>query len=218
MRQIAEKYDANRDRLGSEFVVLRTYYGGGKAHDDKIGGWVEECKELDEDLFGGSEEAWWRILDNKTMFDMGEGSWDKIYEVLPELVLAHEGPLLGPTEVSDVAETIAAYGEEFDPIEDDYEEAIMGTVAAGAMFLLVVDEEAFEEEELLLVWRDKKGNVVKQRTLEAHEVANIQYDASRGALFQSGYWEGAETGAKYRTRGELMRVMLPVVQPGAAPP
>lgn len=212
LRRIAERYIAHNEQLGGELVVLRTYYGGGNVDDEKLRAWLEEADPFDESL-GGRNNRWWRVLDDATLFGVSqEDGWQSVYNVLPELASPHSRRAFGDDDVEAVKELVfAAAGDEQEPEEDDYEDAVMAVVATSAVILLVADQQAFEEGEFGLVFQDKKGNIIRQGTINPTEVQNLLHYNSRGALFESEYWLDAAVGKKYKTRGEIMRSLLPVV-------
>ena len=92
------------------------------------------------------------------------------------------------------------------------EAAILLAAKTQPPWLLVLDKEAFETEELGLILRDKKGNPVKETELAPEEMFTFRGAWERGMLPGSGYWEYGRVGPKYRTRGKIMRQLLPLVR------
>ncbi|KAH8891137.1 hypothetical protein GQ53DRAFT_794319 [Thozetella sp. PMI_491] len=210
LRRVAEKYVTQSNQLFDELVVLRTYYGGGAADDEKLRDWLEQADPM-EDAFGGVDDRWWRVLNDATLFDMGSENWSRVYEVLPELAASSHHRAFSNKDIDATQELVLAKGDEAELEEDDYEDAIMGIASASSGMLLVVDQKAFENEEFWLIFRDKKGNIIKEGTIKPDEVQYLREYNSRGALWESEYWLDAAVGKKYKTRGEVMQALLPLV-------
>lgn len=168
LRCIAEEYITQSGYLSGELVILRTYYNGGTEDDDKLRGWLEEADPFDESP-GGPDNRWWRVPDDAPLFYMGSGSWQGVYSVLPELAVPRLRRTVGDGEDVDAVKAralaVAATRDERKPDVDDYEEAVMKTMATGVWYLLVVDQQAFEDEELGLLFRDEKRNGVREGTM-----------------------------------------------------
>lgn len=214
LRRIAGMYVAQSEQRFGELFVLRTYYGDGAADDDeKLHEWLEQADPCNES-FGGPDGRCWRVLDDAALFNLGSEKWQNIYDILPELAAPSTCRTFGDDDVDAVRELVSARGDERDPEEDDYEEAVMATAAIASGFLLIVDQQAFEEGEFGLVFRDTKGNIVKEGAIKPDEVQYLLGYNSRGALTESEYWVDAAVGNKYKTRGEVMRRLLPVVMSG----
>ena len=210
LRRIAQQYvDVGRRRnLPGQLILLRTYYGGGAEDDDKLRGWLAQADPKQES-FGHPETHWWRILDDPALFDLGSEPWLSVYDRLPELAGWATNRAFGESEVNAARDLVFAV-EDREPEEDDFEDAVMSVASRGG-FLLIVDEQVFEEGELGLVFRDAKGNVVREGTIPPEEVEwMLGYDF-RAALEESEYWLDAEIGKYYKTRGEIMRAILPIV-------
>ena len=211
LRQIATKYDP-RHPLFETIVVLRTYYGDGS--DEKFGRWIKDATEAFEeidpygDLFGEPEDRWWRILDDASLFNMGSESWQSVYNVLPELAALELRRDFSQSDIREVKDLVSILCESREPEEDDYEDAICAIAKAG-FWLIVADEEAFRDGDLLLVFIDKKGNVVRQTGIEPEVLPDLPHYILRGSVTESGFWTDAEVGKKYQTRGDIMRVVLP---------
>ncbi|KFA48101.1 hypothetical protein S40293_08368 [Stachybotrys chartarum IBT 40293] len=213
VRQIAHKLVAICKQLSGELILLRTYYGGGAADDDRLRAWLDQADPFDES-FGRRDDHWWRVLDNAALFDMSAEKWEAIRNVLPELAAPRLDRTFNQGDVDDVQKLVLPAAGDEEPDEDSYKEAIMNVAAVGH-YLIVLDQEAFEDEVFLLVFQDKKGNLVKQGSIKPAEVQNLLQYASRGALHSSEYWLDAEIGSKYKTRGQVMRALLPVVMENA---
>jgi hypothetical protein len=151
------------------------------------------------------------VLDDAELFDFGD-DWQQVYTVLPELAAPRADRQIFDIEGirETVRETIAP--EELD--DEHYEDAIMLNATIGTNWLLVLDEEAFETEELGLILRDEKGNPVKETTITPNDELNGFYISVsiRGMLSELGYWQDAAVGKKYRKRGKIMRKLLPLVK------
>ncbi|PKS06066.1 hypothetical protein jhhlp_007900 [Lomentospora prolificans] len=79
---------------------------------------------------------------------------------------------------------------------DDYEDGICSHVAMGHAWLLVLDTEAFETEELGLLFRDKRGNTLKDSLIRSGQLQELFIYNFRGALTESHYWQDAALGKK----------------------
>jgi hypothetical protein len=214
LRRIAEKYA--RDLAFDEIVVLRTYYGG-IGDDDKMSRWVYHAAESFEvsnpgqGLFGELEDRWWHVLDDASLFDTGSEKWQSVYSVLPELATPALQRNFSQLGVDFAKEEILVVSETREPEEDDYEDAVAAAAVQGC-WLLVLDEEAFRDEEMLLVFRDMKGDVVRQIAIKPDEAENLPHYRLRGSIRESGYWTDAVVGKKYKSRGEVMRAVLPLIK------
>ncbi|KAJ4129211.1 hypothetical protein NW768_007746 [Fusarium equiseti] len=213
LRQIATKYDP-RNPLFETIVVLRTYYDDDS--DEKFNHWIKDAIEAFEemdphgDLFGEPEDRWWRILDDPSLFNVGSGSWQSVYKVFPELAAQELRRDFNRSDISEVKDLVSVVCESRDPEEDDYEDAICAIAKTG-FWLIIADENAFKDGELLLVFMDKKGNIVRQTGIEPETLPDLPHYSLRGSITESGFWQGAQVGKKYKTRGDIMRKMLPLV-------
>jgi hypothetical protein len=220
MRRIAEKHIQDSFSFPGRFIVLRTYYGGGQKDDEVIRQWMQQVEdEKDDDYetpFGPPDDRWWRVLDDPALFDMGSEDWTAVYNVLPELACTQPCPVLDKEELKEATEMVHKRID--DPIEDDYEDAIKEVAARpGQPYLLVVDEQALDEDVFLLVFRDKKGNVVKETDVTAEYVVHLPGHTSRQFCEETGFWTDAVDGKKYKLRGRIMRELLPIVSEGRFP-
>jgi len=211
--QIATKYDP-RNPLFGMIVVLRTYYGDDS--DERFSRWMKDTIEAFEEmdpygnLLGEPEDMWWRILDDASLFDMGSENWQSVYKVFPELATPELRRDFNEHDIGEVKALVSAICESQNPEEDDYEDAICAIAKIG-FWLIVVDEEAFKHEELLLVFMDKKGNVVRQAIITLEGLPDLPHYNMRGSITESGFWRDAEVGKKYKTKGEIMRAVLPII-------
>ncbi|KXX81072.1 hypothetical protein MMYC01_202766 [Madurella mycetomatis] len=94
--------------------------------------------------------------------------------------------------------------ESHDPniYDEDYEEEIQHEASGYVSWLIVVDEEAFETGELGFIYRDKKGNVVRE-------------GPARDMWRETDPWGQSVPGKKYRSKGKIMRELLPRVKAGS---
>lgn len=218
LRRIAGRHvaaDKANTLAGGELVILRTWYGGGAADDARFRGWLEQVDPFEE-AFGHPADRWWRVLDDNALFDLGDDdNWRSIYDVLPELAAPGTRRAFDDGFVEAVRELVFAPEDGKEPEVDDYEDAVMVTASNGA-FLLVADQQAFEEERLGLVFRDSKGNVIREGTIKPEEVQYLREYNTRGAVAESEYWLDAAVGKKYRTLGKIMCALLPIVMKSPA--
>ena len=75
--------------------------------------------------------------------------------------------------------------------------------------LLIVDRSAFETDELELVFRDAKGNVIRHGRVRADELNElVLYESTKGALHETRFWLDADVGEKYQVDGEVVRKIV----------
>lgn len=137
-----------------------------------------------------------------------------MYDVFPELAAPGLHRDFTDTFVDEINELVRTGWEEREPDEDDYEEAILTNAAISGSYRLIVDQQALEDNEFGLVFQDTKGNIIKEVPIPPNEVEYLQQYETRGALFESEYWLQGVVGNKYKTRGEIMRALLPRVMAG----
>ncbi|SPJ78600.1 uncharacterized protein FTOL_06989 [Fusarium torulosum] len=190
LRRIAERYA--RDLALDEIVVLRTYYGG-VGDDNKMSRWVYDAAESFEvsnpgqDLFGDFEDRWWHVLDDASLFDTGSEKWQSVYGVLPELATpALQRNFFSQLGLGFAKEEILRVSETRELEEEDYEDTVAAAAVKGC-WLLILDEAAFRDEEMLLVFRDMKGDVVRQIAIKPDEAKNLPHYRLRGSIRESGY-------------------------------
>ncbi|GAB1317702.1 hypothetical protein MFIFM68171_07912 [Madurella fahalii] len=191
------------------YYFLRTHYAGGAADDAKPRSWLDLEPLEGADI--SPENEWFSVLDDAELFDFGD-AWQEVYGVLPELAAPQPDRRFTDHGIWYARKTARDMVAPEEPEDKYYQDAIMEYATIGTMWLLVLDEEAFEPEELGLILRDKKGNPVKETTIRPEELGAFYITWSRGATSESGYWEYAAVGKKYRTRGKIMRKLLPMVK------
>ncbi|KAK3387388.1 hypothetical protein B0H63DRAFT_469914 [Podospora didyma] len=143
----------------SDLIILRTYYNGGDGReggegeekgDQNLAGWLEVGEE--RDVLFDPDALWWRVLDNAEVFaglGEGDGAWEKVLEVLPELV-GRQGDSGGAVRRGVSQAELDEIRQERDP--DDWEEAIRFRAfsLSRPSPLLAADKRAFEEDKLKL--------------------------------------------------------------------
>ena len=91
---------------------------------------------------------------------------------------------------------------------EDYEDAIF-ECAANSGYLLVLDEDAFETDTMRLLFRDGKGNIVKEAEFEVPlDFEELEHRILWGSMRESALWQDADVGKKYKTKGEIMMPLL----------
>lgn len=228
LRSIAAKHlKPGELKLGESFFgfyFLRTNYAGGEADDAKLMDWIESSR--DEGLPSmDPDDEWWKILSDAEVFNVDDDEdwddWRKVYDVLPELAAPGMQRGFTSSDISEVRQALedrfgSAEAVEAGACEDDYEDAIMEMAAVGK-WLIVLDKLAFETGELRLLFRDGKGNVVKECGIEVEELAELVNHCERLSLGDSGWFLGAGTGRRYGPKGRIMRELLQrVKEVGAA--
>lgn len=157
LRTIAQQH-SERDTYGRYFV-LRTYYGGGEADGAKLWEWLDQ--DPSQGFKIAEQDRWWQVLDDAALFDVDgdDGDdWQRVYRVLPELA-APGRERRPPGDFEYVREMATMHNS--DPQDEDFEFWIL-TMAFMGNWLLIADRYAFEKGELRLVFRDNKGNIVKE--------------------------------------------------------
>ncbi len=204
--------------LGStpnHFYILRTHYGGGAADDAKLRRCIDEHEGPN---FDQPEDEWFCVLDDAELFDVGD-YWQEVYDLFPELAAPEPDRRFTQEDVETAREEARELAEENDEqLGDEHYEAAILRRAAVTMppWLLVLDREAFETEELGLILKDLKGNPVKEIEVAPNALDAFYISWTRGMLRES-YWQYARVGRPYRTRGKMMRKLLPLVR-GDQPP
>lgn len=157
---------------------------------------------------------WFCVLDDAELFDVPD--WPDVYDVLPELAAPRPDRRFIEEHI-EWAQSVAKRRAENDPdeyedMDEHYADAIRQTVTiGGSPWLIVLDEEAFRTEELGLIFRDKKGNAVKQSEIEPYRLDEFHGRSERVMTYE-GWWEHAFVPKKYRVRGKIMRTLLPLVK------
>ncbi|KAF5989626.1 hypothetical protein FBULB1_766 [Fusarium bulbicola] len=143
LRRIAEKYLPDDDLCG-KLIVLRTYYGG--ASDDvKFRRWIYDAAAAFEqhnplgDLFGDSEDYWWRILDDASLFDTDDQDWESIYNRFPELASPELRRTFSDRDKAEVKEEVSAAVTSREPEEDDHGDAIAHVAVSGAGYWCLIE-------------------------------------------------------------------------------
>ncbi|EAQ88287.1 hypothetical protein CHGG_04906 [Chaetomium globosum CBS 148.51] len=190
-----------------QWLILRTYYGGGAADDAKLRDW------LDLDECEGSqiqpEDEWHSVLDDPALFDVGD-DWQRVYTLLPELAARVPDRRFTDWHVETVRNFAAMHKKPGEGVDDEeYEDLIMRYAVMGSAWLLVLDEDAFEAGEFGLIMRDAKGNPVKETTIKPD---HLQYFyvayAIKGSIYESEYWQEIAVGERYWTGGKIMGELL----------
>ncbi|CZR48724.1 uncharacterized protein FPRO_03955 [Fusarium proliferatum ET1] len=192
LRRIAEKYLPGNN-LYEKLVVLRTFYGG--VNDDaKFRRWIYDAAAAFETILSASCSEIPKIT--------GGASSTMLHSSI--LVIRAERTYI----IAEVKEEVSAVVTSRESEEDDYEDAI-AHVSVSSCWLLVFDRESFEDEEVLLVFREKSGNVVRQSSIKPGGLEHIPHYIMRGSITESGIWRDAEVGEKYKSKGKTMREILP---------
>ena len=126
------------------------------------------------------------MLNDPALFDMGLEPWQSVYDVLPELA--------GPSSCGSFTEEDLDYIKELahqletkrELDEEEYEETVMRAALRIGSFL-IADQQACDDDKFGLVFRDSKGNVVKEGQIKPAEVQCLFQYRVRGALFESEY-------------------------------
>ena len=209
LRRIAAAFVEGRH--AHDYYILRTYYGGGAADDAKLRGWLDGIFEEQEEIAILPENEWLYVLDDPALFDFAD-DYTGVYSILPELAGQEADRRFTDEDVKEArseAEAKKKY-EPHIPEEEHWEDAITHAAAIrGTPWMLILDEDAFMDEELGLSLRDKKGISVKESTIfpTADSLYGLHADNFRGRLWNQGWW-GIPTAREYRTRGSIMRGLM----------
>ncbi|KAG7294540.1 hypothetical protein NEMBOFW57_004615 [Staphylotrichum longicolle] len=222
LRQLAQKHLAYGEHgPEGDFYFLRTHYAGGAEDDAKLRAWLD----LDEEEFIElpREDEWWVVLDDAAMFDLGdnEGDWQQVYRVFPELAAPRLERSIAEvgSDLYYIRKRLKWLVPEGEPQEEDWAEAVRQNVHIWGNRLLVVDRVAFETDDLGLVFRDVKGNVVREGRVRADELNELNlYQNVKGALRETRFWLNSEVGEKYRVGGEVVRELVPLAKAGWGEP
>ena len=185
-----------------ENIILRTYYGGSAEDDAKLQDWLDIDSE--SDVFFSEEALWWRMLNDKDLFDFGS-EWERVFDILPELAGRQ-----GYGRHVD-RELPANYLEEALEDEEPEDQIRYNAFIQGGLFpLLVADKQAFEKDQLRVLYLDAHGNIIMSSNIAPDEMALLKEDASRGIGRGSKWWEFGEVGPKYKADGEIGQLLYPV--------
>lgn len=215
LRSIAAKHSSVEGLVG-DFYFLRTYYAGGEADGAKLTDWIEDnrdqgCLEMN------SDNEWWQILSDADHFDVDDDDvwddWRRVYDVLPELAAPFRQRGFTSSDIDSVREELETRFGDTEPLEDDYEDAITSMAASGN-WLLVLDRLAFETGELRLLFRDRKGHVVKECGIDAEQLGELSTYCARNSLSESHFWLNAGTGKRYGPKGRAMKELMRRVKEG----
>lgn len=213
LRQLAHKHYVMGGPF-EEFFFLRTHYAGGAEDDAKLREWLDLDEYVSIEI--PREEEWWIVLDYAELFDLGEneGDWQRVYDVFPELAapgLARQ--IAGDSRIDYIHDILKSVVLEDELEEEDWAEAVRQVVQVPGNKLLIVDREAFETEQLGLVFRDVKGNVVRHGRVRADELNElVLYECVKGALNETRFWLDSEVGEKYEVGGEVVREIVSVAK------
>lgn len=206
---------ADGEGCKQDFLFLRTYYAGGEADDAKLREWLEADEPEGLDL--APADLWWMVLDDEGLFghlDGGGDDWLGVYETLPELA--------APRRVRAFTEDDVEYARTWTPdpalpewevYEEDYEEAVQQAACRSVTWLIVIDKEAFETDEVGFIFRDKKGNIVRESSVRFDQLyGDWILWMVRGNPRATYSWGGSVPRKKYKSKGRIMRELLPRVK------
>ncbi|KAK4171115.1 hypothetical protein QBC36DRAFT_340593 [Triangularia setosa] len=231
VRAIAAKHSSNSwlHFENEGFYVLRTSYQDGKEDGEKLNEWLgyDELKglseaDIEDTLFDRSgrgeqmimhpKDRWWMVLDDKELFDVddadNDNNWQAVYSIFPELAAPSMDRRFDMNHAIDTL--VLSPNRELS--EDDYEDAVLEAASRRLHYpLIIIDQEAFETSQIYLVWRDPKGNVVKDMRGDTAGLPYLQYDINRLCVHEVGWWTEACFGKLYSIygkKGKLMRKLL----------
>ncbi|KAI1379912.1 hypothetical protein F4677DRAFT_442106 [Hypoxylon crocopeplum] len=143
---LMERVPTAEQNHDDEVILLRTHYGDG---DDKLAEWCE----IDQDLDPAFEEdlAPFLILNDPQIFDFG-GNWKR--DFLSTRQQLRENVIRAENKEEEVE---AGVGMELQ-------------VMAVEAYLIVADREAFETDQLRILYLDASGNIVRHSRLAPEDV------------------------------------------------
>ncbi|KAL2124556.1 hypothetical protein VTJ04DRAFT_921 [Mycothermus thermophilus] len=207
----------------TQFFFLRTHYAEDPSQvvEDgrKLRRWWDRI--VDEG-YCREEDRWFHLLDDPEWFDLGE-NWMDVYAVLPELALqGRERQLLNEERAQwaiwcaeEELEDLRKGGEELDEerVTEVWKEAVRQHVADwGPPWLVLVDHQSFEDNTVFVMFRDKKGNIVKQAEYdgESDNLEGFVMDMNRGR--QGELFPLYTNGDLYKSKRKLMRELTKQVR------
>jgi hypothetical protein len=212
-------------------IWLRTYY---QDTDAEFKEWIETDEAENER--DDAESGWWCLLDDEAIFAFGEGldAYNRVLDMIPELagpsrsdVRVLEGPLVEPSSDEMVKETRAALREDVTAAVDkeatvhNGDNGVFLQLLSTDSWLLVADKEAFETDQLLVLFLDARGNIVRHARIWVDEIYDLRVSYTIGHLESHRLWDEnsfAEAGAvpfsslgdKYKINGEIGRTLYGV--------
>ena len=206
-REIADSFVSHSD----EMAWLRTCYdeGSDEKHDTLIEG-------VQLDIALNSED---NLLDDADLYDFGD-DWRRILDQIPEIIPIQDVPAHSNWIREDLTKYLAFQkhglgsasprlrqnlsfleGAEY---EDAIRKALLGSLhyACKVTFLVVEDREALETGNVLLLYLDAEGLVVRSLRIHPGEIEQVSGGWSDGCLIEDdSYWEDVEIGTDYRSGG-----------------
>lgn len=199
----SERGDAS---LGEVAIWLRTNYGEGS--DGKFKAWYEEFL----DGYGEQQEDTipWSLLDDANVFDFAD-EWERVFDVLPELTGPHG--LKEQLNHRDLVGMVQHARARVQAAEDTIHEAEEGRAGkelqglAVSHYLIVADREAWDTDNLRLLFLDPHGNIVRHSRIPHEWIEEWPGSWCVPNWRDSEYWEEGELGGKYRAGGEIGRAL-----------
>lgn len=194
------------------FYLLRTYYDGGAEDDAKLRRWLDELLSIHYDI--EPEHEWFAVLDDAELFDVYD--WPEVYDILPELAAPRPDRRFTLQDVEWAREwakeLIKSDYMKYETEDEHYAEAIREHLAGySGPWLVVLDRESFEKDDLGLMFRDKKGRSVKEAEIRPEDLNDFRCSSDRGRTHE-GWWEHAYVPKRYRVNGKRMRPLLSLVK------
>jgi hypothetical protein len=167
-----------------------------------------------------------RLLDDEELYDFGD-DWREILHVMPELVVCNDASLWQSNQrrlvkAEDELVKAKAYlaGEEVQgaPVQlientrrvlpvADLEGSVLGVLrsivhrACVVNYVIVEDKEALETQQLLLVFLDARGRVVRWSRVGPEDVEQMGGFWLDGSWDEVNEWTNAEIGEDYQVGG-----------------
>lgn len=156
------------------------------------------------------------VLDGAVLFGHLGDDWAGVYEVLPELAAPRPERVFTEESVERARENVDESHDPDEIYDEDYEDEIQHEATCYVPWLIVIDEEAFETGDLGFLYRDKKGNAVREEPARFDQLDDPQMRVYTKGMWRETYpWAQSVPSKKYRSKGTMMRALLPRVKAGS---
>ncbi|KAK2781148.1 hypothetical protein FQN52_001795 [Onygenales sp. PD_12] len=215
LRRIAHQHVRNAASYDG-FYFLRTYYDGGAEDDAKLREWFGDFESDfyhvfrdagspayyggdNDDGVGTRTNMWWILLDDPTLFDVGD-VWTRVYNILPELVKpVNTRPFHAMAEQLKLrGELTESYG--YKPRSEDVFNRMLLLACNGSNRnpIVLLDKKAFATGRWGLLYLDAKGEVVKKSEMHPDSLNYLNMGQEIELIVRKGWWEDGVLGDKYK--------------------
>ncbi|PGH35115.1 hypothetical protein GX50_02037 [[Emmonsia] crescens] len=214
LRRIARQHVCNAVSYDG-FYFLRTYYDGGAEDDAKLREWFVDFesnfyylfRDASSPAYGGDNDdevgtptnMWWILLDDPTLFDVGD-VWTRVYNTLPELVKPiNTRPFQAMAEQLKLkGELTECYG--YNPRSEDVFNRMLLLACNGSNRnpIVLLDKKAFSTGTWGLLYLDAKGEIVKKSEMHPDSLNYLNMGQEIELIVRKGWWEEGVLGDKYK--------------------